>query len=405
MSILDRYYRISQIAGLNLELGQDGLISLNLCVISVKNNSLNIEKKITDLGGIEELKKHLPGKSFVAVNISGKGVLNRQIEKTEEIDQQNFTKILPNASFSDFYVQNFASGDQSFISVIRQSEVDKWINQLKTAGYEPLSLSLGPFVSDQIASQLNVYGNELIFNGNIIERNDQLKWTGYQFDPAALSPFALKIENEGIHEKLIIPYAAAFQIALSRNLDLIQARVKAIDDAFNQQLAANKLKVHGLLILSFLFILLLVNFFLFLWLNTVNSKLTEQVSRTTQSTTDVLKLTDQMQRQEDLLKTLGWEEGVDKSVLIDQLASLLPREITWKEVAVDPLDISASRLQKEVVFFGRKIRITGTAEKIIPVNEWMARIKTKHWVKNVQMDSYTYNSELNTGQFIILIDY
>ncbi|WP_259071769.1 PilN domain-containing protein [Mucilaginibacter sp. X4EP1] len=405
MSILDKYYRISSIAGINLELRQDGLLSIHFCVILVKGNSLHIEKKVTDLVSTEELKKHLPLKSLVAVNISGKGVLNRQTEKIEEIDQQNFTKILPNARVDDFYVQNFISGDQSFVSVIRQSEADKWINHLKTLGYEPLSLSLGPFVVEQIVSQLNIYGNELIFNGNIIQRNDQLKWTGYQTDPAALTPFALKVENEGVNEKLIVPYAAAFQMVLSGSLDLIKASVETLDGAFSRLLAANKLRVHGLLILSSLFILLLVNFLLFSGLNTSNSKLVEQVSRTTQSTTDVLKLTDQVQQKEDLLKNLGWEMGIDKSALVDQLASLLPREIIWKEVSVDPLDLSVSRLQKEVVFFNRQIKITGIAEKIIPVNEWMARIKTRPWVKNVQMESYTYNSELNTGRFIILIDY
>lgn len=405
MSILGKYYRINQVSGLGLELKQDGSISLNVCSISVKDNSLHIEKKVVDLNRIEDLKKHLPVKSLLALNISGKGILHRQLEKVEEIDQNNFTKVLPNANLSDFYIQNFISGGQSFVSVIRQNEADRWINHLKELGNETLSLSLGPFVVEQIAAQLNIYGNELVFNGNIIQRDDQLKWTGYQFDQAVLSPFALKIENEGIHEKLIVPYAAAFQIVLADSLDAIDARVDNLADIFQKKLADNKWKVNSFLILSGLFILLLINFFLFSWLNTSNSKLTEQASKTAQSTTDVLQLTDKVQQKEDLLKTLGWEADINKSILVDQLASLLPRDIKWKEVAIDPVDISASRLQKVIVFYNKRIRIVGTAEKIIPVNEWMARIKAKPWVKNVQMDSYTYNNELNTGQFIILIDY
>jgi len=102
---------------------------------------------------------------------------------------------------------------------------------------------------------------------------------------------------------------------------------------------------------------------------------------------------------------MGWEDNIDKSGLIDQLASLLPAEITWREATVDPLDLTASRNQKTMAFYTRKIRITGNSEKIIPVNEWIARIKTIKWVKNVQLDSYTFNNELSTGQFTILIDY
>jgi hypothetical protein len=74
-------------------------------------------------------------------------------------------------------------------------------------------------------------------------------------------------------------------------------------------------------------------------------------------------------------------------------------------VAVDPIDIAATRQQKKVVFSTRNIRVTGMSERIIPVNEWLARIKTRPWVKNVQLDSYAFNSELNTGQFSVMIDY
>lgn len=31
--------------------------------------------------------------------------------------------------------------------------------------------------------------------------------------------------------------------------------------------------------------------------------------------------------------------------------------------------------------------------------------QSESWVKNAQLDSYTFNPELNTGQFVILIDY
>jgi len=153
------------------------------------------------------------------------------------------------------------------------------------------------------------------------------------------------------------------------------------------------------------FILLLVNFCLFSWLNSSNVRLTEQVSRSAQSTDDIQKINEEVQQKEGLLKVLGWEGNINKSALVDQIASLLPPEMSWKEVAVDPVNLADSRQQKQIVFYTRKIRVMGTSEKIIPVNEWIARIKTRAWVKNVQLDSYTFNSELNTGQFSIVIDY
>jgi Tfp pilus assembly protein PilN len=403
--MLEKYYRINQAAGISIHTGQDGAVLISACGILAKDNRLDIDKRIPELHTADELKPHFRVKTFVALNLSGKGILQKQIEKTHEIHSGNFSKILPNANFDDFYIQNFVSGNQSFISVIRKAEADKWIEQLKDMGYIPLSLSLGPFPVQNIISQLNIYGNGLLFDGHLIERDDQLQWTGYRYDPKALTPFVLKIESETINEKLLVPYAAAFQLVLASNLDVIEARVPSLAIEFQKKLADNKLKVSGFLALAVLFVLLLANFFLFSGLNSANNKLTSQLSKSAQSTTDIQQVNDQVQQKEALLKTLGWESDMNKSGLIDHLASLLPQEITWKEAAIDPIDLSASRVQKAVVFFNREIRITGTAEKIIPVNEWIARIKTKTWVKNVQMDSYAFNSELNTGQFIILVDY
>jgi Tfp pilus assembly protein PilN len=403
--MLEQYYRISEAIGVSIAIDASGHTAINACSVTIANNQLSFGKKITDLSAVEELAKHFPAKSIVAFNLSGKGILLKQLEGTEEINQNNFNKILPNASIEDFYVQNFLSGSRSFVSVIRKVEADRWINQLKELGFVPLMLSLGPFPTQNIIAQLNVYGNELIFNGHTIQRNEQMEWIAYHYKETGFSPFPFKVESENLSEKLIISYATAFQLVLADKVEPVKAEVPLLETALRKLIEEKKLKVQGFLVLSVFFMLLLINFFLFSWLNSSNAKLTEQVSRSAQSTEDIQKVNEQVQQKEGLLKTLGWEGDLNKSALIDQAASLLPGDITWKEVAIDPIDLSGSRSQKSIVFLNRKIRIVGNSEKIIPVNEWIARIKTKEWVKNVQLDSYTYNNELNTGQFIVVIDY
>jgi Tfp pilus assembly protein PilN len=403
--MLEKYYRISRTAGVSINVRQDGSILIQACEITATGDQLSIDKKLLDLYTVEDLKKNLSAGIPVALALSGKGVLQKQIEKVEEINADNFNKILPGANIDEFYSQHFVSGVQSFISAVRKPDADRWINQLKEYGFIPLLLCLGPFPVQNIISQLNMYDGELLFNGHIIHRNNESHWTSYQYDPSAVSPFPLKVESEPINEKLVIPYAAAFQLVLAANLDVIQAAVPSLANEFHRKIIDNQLKVKGTIFVTGLFVLLLINFFLFSWLNSANAKLTEQISRSSQSTTDVQQINDQVQQKETLLKELGWEDDLDKSRLVDQIATLLPSEITWKEAAVDPVDLSESRVQKAVVFFTRKIRITGTSEKIIPVNEWIARIKTKAWVKKVELDNYTFNNDLNTGQFTIVIDY
>jgi len=405
MSLLEKYYRINQAAGISIHVHADGSLSVSLCAVTVANKQLEITKKVPEETSLDELKKHLPSKSFVALNLSGRGILNKKIEKTNEVNAGNFNLLLPNANPDDFYVQNFISGDKSFVSVIRRADAEKWISAITELGFVPLTLSLGPFPVQHIVSQLNIYEGEMVFNGNIILRDEQANWTDIRYDEAAKSPFALKVDIEGINEKLIIPYAAAFQLVLASKLDSIIAEVPALQTAFSQKLADNKLKAQGLIVLTVLFLLLLFNFALFSWLGSSNSALATQASLTAQSTTDIQSLTQQIKQKDSLVQVLGWEGGINKAALIDQAAALLPPELTWKEVAMNPIDLVTTRIQKSLAFYNRQIRISGNSEKIIPVNEWIARVKTKAWIKNIQLDSYTYNSELNTGQFTITITY
>jgi Tfp pilus assembly protein PilN len=403
--MLGQYYHINEATGITITIEKDGSYTVNACAVSTQNNQLNFQKKLTGITAISELKKLLPVKSYVSVNLYGKGVLQKQIEKAAEINQHNFSQVLPNANIEDFYIQHFISGNQSFVSVVRKAEADKWISQLRELGFMPLMLSLGPFPVQNVLSQLNIYGGEVIFDGHIIGRNEQSEWISVKNDKNTVPEFPLKVESESIDEKLLIAYAAAFQLVLSSKIDAVQADAPGLNEELKKVLEEKKLKVYGFLTLAVFFILLLLNFFLFSSINSSNVKLTEQVSRTAQNSNDVQQTNVQVQQKDSLLKILGWEGNINKASLIDQVAAMLPQEITWRAAAVDPIDVSASRIQKTIVFYTRKIRITGNSEKIIPVNEWIARIKTKAWVKNVQLDSYTFNSDQDTGQFTILIDY
>ncbi|MCC8427238.1 hypothetical protein [Mucilaginibacter sp. UR6-11] len=403
--MLEPYYRINQAVGLNIGILPNGEATLSACEIIIRDNKLDIEKKLVGLKSIEELNKHFPAKTFIALNLFGKSVLQKRIEKVDQVDQGNFTQLLPNANFDDFYIQNFISGTTSFISVIRKADADKWINLIKKQGFTPLILSLGPFSIQTILPQLNVYDNEIIIDGHIIQRGEHSEWVSYRYDPSVSASFPLKIESEPIDEKLIIPYAVAFQTVLAAKFNLVQANVSSLEITFQNIIATKKLQARSILMLLIVFILLLINFFVFSWLNLSNAKLANRVNLSAQSTNDIQGIKDQVKEKEALLKDLGWDSGVNKSALIDQLAALLPTDVSWTELTINPIDQSAVRVQKALQFVDGKIRVVGTAERIIPVNEWIARVKTKKWVKNIQLDSYTYNSELNTGQFIVLIDY
>lgn len=403
MGKLDPYYRIGKVTGLNVQLTGDGQL-ISLCSVEASANQLDIVKRKTDITALAQLKELLPAKTMIALNLSGKGILQRRIDKTETIDAGTFSTILPNAKPDDFYIQNFISGEYSFVSVIRKTEADRWIGQLKELGLEPLILSLGVFPVEQILPQLNIYESETVIAGQQIQRNEKREWMDARATDTE-PQFAFKLGSEKINPCFLLPYAAAFQLVMVNQLDPIAADAAGLRQSLELRLAEQKLKVQGALVLAAIFILLLANFILLSWLNSANAALSEQVGKFAQTSNNEQEMAGRIKEKEALLYTLGWDGDVNKSVLIDQVASLLPPEVKLREIAVNPVDIAGSRLQKGAVFYDRRVVISGNSEKIIPVNEWIARIQTRAWVKHIRLENFSYDNELNTGRFTVSIDY
>jgi Tfp pilus assembly protein PilN len=404
MEVLDRFYGIKQAAGLGIVIGKDGSAAVNYCQVSIEGKNLSFEKKLTGLS-LKELEKQVKTGMPLSVNISGKGVLYKQLDRVEEINAANFSTVLPNASIDDFYVQHFPSGEHSFVAVIRKTEADKWLNVISEEGLSALMLSLGPFPTVHILPQLNIYDEEIIFAGIKIARSEDKNWEKVGFHEQFQAPHTIKVENEVLDQQLLLPYAAAFQLLLSAKLDAVKANVPVLGSAFERLINDRKFKLNGVGVLLVFFVLLLGNFMWLSALNAANASLAAEVSSSARTSTDLQDLNDEIRQKELLLRDLGWDGGINKSSLIDQAAALMPAEIRLKEISINPVDGAAYHSFGSLKFQERKMLIRGESEQIIPVNEWAARLKSKKWVKNVELESYNFNNELNTGVFTILLTY
>src|ERR1700740_2890993 len=124
--MLKKYYRITKASGIAIHVRNNGEPDIQLCIVAASGDKLDIEKKIGSISNVEQIKQHVPPKALIAVNLTGKGILNKQVARLEVVDQRNFNKILPNGNFNDFYIQNFISGESSFVSLIRKQDADGW---------------------------------------------------------------------------------------------------------------------------------------------------------------------------------------------------------------------------------------------------------------------------------------
>ncbi|MBC7914024.1 MAG: hypothetical protein H7Y07_07870 [Pyrinomonadaceae bacterium] len=403
--MLKQYLRLNTVIGISVKVNSDNSTAIQACKIRTSKNSLDFEKKATDLNSVEELAGIFPSKDFLSVNIYGKGILQKQIERIEEITQANFEGILPNAVFDDFYIQNFISGNFSYVSIIRKKEAEKYLSALRNLGFSTIMLSIGPFPVQTILPQLNVYDERLIFDGHIIQKNKENEWLSYNYDSVEKAPFPLKVENEAIHEKLLISYAVAFQAVFAGHSDSIEAHVPYIEAQLKNVISKKRAQLTALISLVFFFLILLVNFFVFSSLQSSNKMMSSRLGKVSNENSDTKNIEKIIEAKENDLKILGWDDDLNKAYFIDQLAKNLPDDVTWSSIEINPIDLDQSRNSRTIKLLDRTISISGFSEKIVPVNSWISTIKDKDWVKNVQLQGYVIDPEVNKGKFTLLINF
>jgi len=403
--MLSQFFHINSAIGINLTIESNGESIVSACQVAKQKKQLDFEQRAAELTSFKDLAEKFNVKLPVAINLSGKGVLSKAIEKIETLTDGNFSQVLPNAKIEDFYVQNFVSGEKSYVSVIRKTDADKWLLQLREIGCRVVSMSLGPFAVNAILPQLNFYDSEVVFDGHVIQRDENKNWTSCRYDGLSKGAFPIKIESERIEERLVLAYAAAFQLVMDGKVDAVQVPDESISAAYRQVSSAKWARAYAAFAIVGLFVLLLINTLMFFWLSDDNARLGYRLSSSVQSTSDLRRLEEQVIKKELKLKNLGWNKGINSARVLDKLAASTPEDVTWKEVAISPVVLKRGAQQNAISFDDNKIRVSGLSSEIISVNEWMARIKAEKWARSVALESYDLNRELKTGEFTLIIRY
>ncbi|MFD2162283.1 PilN domain-containing protein [Paradesertivirga mongoliensis] len=405
MSSLGISQWLNSAAGLELHLLQNGSISGRLCTISIQKNSLSIDAKSEFTGSLEEILKKVPKDKQVSISLSGKGILTKKSEKEEDITEDKLLRLYPNIDPTQFYIQNFISGEFSFVSIVRKEVLDEIIRACKKEGISPLLINLGAFASSHILKQLNSYGNELKFDGHVISLSETGEWQDYKYSASSRAEFPVKIGIEPIGEQYLLAYAAAFQLVLYYKLDAVEMPVDAIQHNLSDFEQKQKFNFRLGTILAVFFVLLLINFLLFSYCDSKNNVLLAEVSQSTASVETLQQTEKSIEENEKLLKGIGWYKGISHAWLADQLGQSLPPGIRLKEISINPLNpIESNRQRKEIHKIGT-IELVGETSNLDAVNELIYRLKSKSWLKRVNLDNFSPSPENDQQNFAITLNF
>jgi hypothetical protein len=394
---------LSACSGAEVHIYGDETFAIRVVELSLLKSSLHIDRKkehTIRLDQLADIKITVP----MALTLTGKGVLIKKTALLENITEQSLRQLFPAFKPSEFYVQHFNSGDQTYITFIRKEIADPVLAAFRKLGITILVFSLGPFIADQVIPLLNIYGNILEFDGHQVVLTEDKTWQQYTYIAGQQNEFELKIDIEPIPQQFVLAYAAAFQLILNERLELICVADEHIEQDLTELLARLKFRKKGTILLFSIFALLLINFLVFSYYNSANQALAGKAGQRSDQSLDRQKLEQDVKEKETQVNLLGWNHGQRYAFLCDQIGQTVPAAITLHELNINSGKEKSSSVPRELTETG-SIRIIGQSASVYVINDWIYALKQKPWVKMVQLEKYGRDEQKDTQIFTLIVNY
>jgi hypothetical protein len=386
--------------GVEIKMQPDGTVEARFVNLSLDKKLITINWKKAKESALEKVVADISGP--VAITITGRGVLVRKTKRINELTNGALQGLFPGLKFSEFYVQNFVSGDCSFVTLIRRETLSLVLKAFGTNRQNIHMISIGVFVVDHVIPQLNIYNEFLAFDGHSINLDEDKTWKGYNQIVFNDSGFVLKIDIEPIEEQFLLAYATAFQLILNHSLEPVQILVDEIQSnkiEFSAKLLFEKRVTITALIL---FGTLLLNFLLFTYCDSENKNNEGMVGRQTELSLNRKKVDSEINEKEKLVEKLAWNNGLTYGFICDQIGLIAPNSITLTELSIN--FYSGKEVLEQVPGI-RRLKVSGRAENVYVVNQFIYACKNRSWVKQVELQKFVADEQEKTQSFTIVIKY
>ncbi|MGG5902626.1 hypothetical protein [Sphingobacterium daejeonense] len=404
-------YELKESIGISIFLGPDGQCSFHLSYLKKTNDEIEIllnesfQSWDTLLEFLQDYKA-IP----MAIQLQGRGVLIKEIPKTEEITDKFLVDVFPNFTNEGYIFTTFKGFSNDWMSLIRKELYVDILEKFNSRGYPVLQVFLGPFVSENILELMNGYSGKYKFAGHEISVDTTSGlWESYKFDPQEGRRFLLKIQGTEMKENYIIPYALAFSLLLQPYLEDYAVEDRDLVGELYEYRQKLKLKVNFIAFLSILLGLLLINALLFSHYNSKVEWMDSKSKEITLSQGELDRLNGRSMQNDSLLREMGWNSGIPKSWLINQLLSSLKGRdgLQIQRVDVNPaLERRFSSKQNEKIN-PYLIKVSGSSLSLNQLENWTRALRNLPWVEQVEINRFVSRNDprSNLMDFMLNMEY
>jgi len=341
---------------------------------------------------LRDIPKHKPA----ALVINTHFVITKKLESQETDDLKLLHATFPNIKINDFYYEILKQDSIHFISICRKTYLDDLLIGFKAHNISLINFSLGNLM---ISSISDLIPEETIYTNNAViqkEKNQIINIDGN----SESSEITYQFNDTSLSNRHLLNFCSALNLitkAKKTESYIGDKQTQALTHFKEKRFFNQFLKIG----LSFLFILLLVNFLFF---NSYYSKVNElkgtaEVLNT--SKTKLVSLNDKVQKTQKIIEDILKSNSSKSSFYLDAFTQSLPNSILMSEFNYQPL----SRKIKENKPIENKINtivVSGNTLESIFFSEWISKLESFTWIEKIEIISFEDTSK-SSSEFTLKV--
>ncbi|UIR54622.1 hypothetical protein LZQ00_10080 [Sphingobacterium sp. SRCM116780] len=400
---IKQFYKLSKYTGISYRQENDQDI-FRCCTVELDKDKLEILDTTTSLDW-EEFATRKDKQWPVALHLESRQILFKEY-MGQVVDEETIKSIFPSYDADRFYVQQLQGTDRTWLAFVRKDYIANLLERFKEAGYLITTLFVGPFVLDNILGQLNSYEHRYIIDRHRIEIDaTQAKWQHYDYNDAHASQFVVKVGDQPIKQEYVLAYASAFSALMDTYVEDYSVDVPSVKKTLETVQEKKKFKTNALFFVGLFFALLLINTLLFSHYYQDNEDLSNRVNTQQSTVKDLGKIEEDIKLNENLITQLGWNGGVSKAWLLDQIGISIRNfnSINLEQIQINP---QQKGLGNTLIQQPQFILIKGSCPSLNILNEWIREIKNNTWIMKVNIEEYGNKQVGETNDaFTLKIEY
>ena len=361
-----------------------------------KGNSVDISYCQEGLKSFEEIDFQAE-KYPTILCVQGTGLVQRMMAGSYVDIKQS----IPNINTDEYLIElDETNPGEKLVALCRKEQVDTILGEDSLKRIPIHNISLG-FIN--ISRYLQLFAEEIKcfeFEGSAINLSEnRILDITRNVNSNTVQDYFFADKNRKASEILALSAGLAYFTRKKWNTFQIQSIDEKIKEYTASRLSTFILYNMG----AILFLLLLINFFVFDYYHTKHEELEVNAGGMISMQNEINRLQSDLNAKHQFIQQNNVPANFAFAYYADRLASYVSDGIGFSELSVCPVE-SKVKEDKVIVFQSNTLRVSGTAPNSVAFSNFLEKINKSSWAKKLNKQVYVFNNETGDASFEIEIE-